>query len=250
MPDFPSWVDDRQAAVLKVLNLAAPACLCYAVYAWLFSFYVSDAALAICGFVISTALITAMLILRKWCLDARNVILIIGSVVLALAERQHLIWMSHVGEPDEYNFTYGGCARDDRPFTSGTGSVAFLRQVECTGIPGADLSRDYFIFVRGPGENHNDSRSLVLSYRAWSEDLGWRFEPVLTWTKSDTLQVGMRSPSVVWLKRDKLDAMKILFVTGGLDIGDDYRLVPCINGAQKCIVRYENDNFATVIDKP
>ena len=247
MPDFRSWISPSKP---NVLDLIVPACLCFAVYSWMFSSYVPDAALAAAAFVIVGSLITIKLVLRRPWSDVRNVVLIIALLFLGAATHDHMDWRGHVGDPREYNFTYGECARNDTRFVSGTGSVAVLRQVECSGMPAAAPSRDYFAFVHSNVNSQNDSHSLVLSYRARPGESGWRFEPALRWMKSNTLQVGIRSPSVVWTKRSRLDETKITFVAGGLDIGDDYRLVSCITGRRECDVRRENDNFATIIAKP
>ncbi len=89
MPDFRSWISGARKP--NVLDLTVLACLCFAVYSWMFSFYVSDAALAAAGFVIVGSLITIKLVLRRPWSDVRNVVLVIALLFLGAATHDHMM---------------------------------------------------------------------------------------------------------------------------------------------------------------
>jgi hypothetical protein len=141
-----------------------------------------------------------------------------------------------IGSANEYGAFYGWCRRSEQDFLSGSGTVAALRQVECSG---GDIvspaSRDYFIFVHKLGDVDADNRgTLVFGYREWSDSAGWRLEPRLTWTSNSSLRIGLSVPSFITTKRNKIDSIHVTYVWGGTDTGDEVRLPTCTLDVHWC----------------
>ena len=149
------------------------------------------------------------------------------ALLFLLGGAQHrLAWQHNIGSFSEYDPWNGGCGRSDAVFRSTGGSVAVLRQVECTGAPIVPPSRDYFVFIHRPGDDHNDKNTLVLGYRAWAGDPGWRIEPTLAWAGNSLLRIRMGEPSFVTERRDALGNVKLTYTPGGMRISDSYHLAP------------------------
>ena len=155
-----------------------------------------------------------------------GVIVVISAIVIPLT---YLYATSQpIGERTEYDAFNGVCARNESAVPSADGTVAMLRQVECTGAPIIPPTRDYFVFIHRVGAS--DSRAnLVLRYREGSDDADWVTAPRLTWKAASSLSIAIGVPTTMFnyptMMRTDIGGTRVTYSVGkgGLKIRNAYQ---------------------------